>query len=95
MTHYFRRRWDDTRGDEHTAWGCSEWLFETDDEFQPVRQIELYDGGQVLFYDQEHMEDEYGGLSYLALDPEEFEHFRTTPEAFAREWSMRKPLNRS
>lgn len=93
MTHYFRRRWDESRGDDYDAWGRSLWLFETDDEFWPLRQIEIYDGGQTLFYDRQHLKDRYGGLGDQALDADEFEPFKITRSEFEHEWSARKPLN--
>lgn len=41
-------------------------LFAVGNEFLdwgPVRQIEIYDTGPVLFYDREHLDDKYGGLA--------------------------------
>jgi hypothetical protein len=95
MNHYFKRRWDESRGDEFDAWGCSIWVFETDDEFWPVRQIEIYDGGQVLFYDREHLDDGHGGLGDQPLDPEESEECRISAAEFEHEWSTRKTTNRA
>lgn len=93
MTHYFKRRWNECRGDDFGAWGCSLWLFETDEELWPMRQIEVYEGGQVLFYDREHPDDKYGGLGEAALDPEEFDELRITSEEFEHAWSSNEPLN--
>lgn len=95
MTHYFKRKWDESRGDDYDAWGCSLWLFETDDAFRPLRQIEIYDGGQVLFYDGQHPDDKFGALGEQALDAKEFEPFKITSAEFEHEWSRRKPLNRA
>ncbi len=36
---YFRRRWDEVRGDEFDGWGHSVWYFEIDDGGYPIRQI--------------------------------------------------------
>ena len=93
MPHYYKRYWDEPRGDEFDSWGPSWWLFETDDEFWPERQIQIYDAGQVLFYHREHLQDLYGGLSEASLDPEEFEEFRITRAEFEQAWSDCKPLN--
>jgi hypothetical protein len=93
MKHYFKRRWEESRGDQHDAWGASWWFFETDDEFWPDRQIEIYDAGQVLFYHRHHLNDIYGGLGECALDSSEFEAFRITQAEFEYEWSTHKPLN--
>ena len=48
---YFRRSWDESRDDEFAAWGPATYYFETDDALVPSRQIEAYDGGQRLCYD--------------------------------------------
>jgi hypothetical protein len=71
MTRFFRRRWEESRGDEFEAWGPATYLFEVGDDGWPVRQIEFYDAGQVLRYGPEHVEDEHGGLGQCQLD--EFE----------------------
>ena len=60
-----------------------------------MRQIEIYEGGQVLCYDREHPDDEYGGLAEVALDPEEFAEFSITSEEFEHAWSANEPLNRA
>jgi hypothetical protein len=64
---FYRRRWDETRGDEFDDWGCSLWYFETDEEGWPVRQIEVYDSGPVLRYGPEHDYDRYGELGHVSL----------------------------
>jgi hypothetical protein len=47
---FYRRPWDQTRGDDFDSWGRSVWYFETSNDGWPVRQIEVYDGGRVLRY---------------------------------------------
>jgi hypothetical protein len=42
---FFRRRWEDSRGDEFDAWGAATYLFEVGDNGWPVRQIQVYDAG--------------------------------------------------
>ncbi|TYC19040.1 hypothetical protein FXF52_38795 [Micromonospora sp. MP36] len=37
---FYRRRWNETRGDELDDWGRSLWYFEVDDDGWPVRQID-------------------------------------------------------
>jgi len=92
MVHHYKRRWNESRGDDFDSWGESWWLFETDDDFRPQRQMEIYDGGQVLRYHPEHIEDAYGQLSEVPLDPAEFEPFRISREEFERLWSSSAPL---
>ena len=45
---FYRRRWDQSRGDEFDAWGRSVWYFEVNEDGWPVRQVEVYDTGPVL-----------------------------------------------
>jgi hypothetical protein len=59
---FYRRRWEESRGDEFDAWGHSFWYFEVDNDGWPVRQVEVYDTGPVLRYGPGHEEDQYGGL---------------------------------
>jgi len=91
---YFKRRWDESRGDEHDSWGPSTWYFEVGDDGYPVRQLEQYDGGAVLKYDEGHLDEELGGLSDQALDLEEFAPFEIDRMAFENAWSSAVARNR-
>ncbi|WP_169952787.1 hypothetical protein [Microbispora sp. H11081] len=85
---FYRRRWDESRGDEFDDWGHSVWYFEVDDDGCPVRQVEVYDAGPVLRYGPEHKEDRYGGLGQASLfDPDEdWKQFVITRDMFERVW---------
>lgn len=85
---FYRRRWDETRGDEFDGWGHSLWYFETDDEGWPVRQVEVYDAGPVLRYGPEHDGDRYGGLGRASLysSDENWRIFEITGIEFERAW---------
>jgi hypothetical protein len=87
VSHYYRRAWDESRGDAHDAWGASEWLFEVDDGGLVLRQIEIYDAGPTLRYNEERPEDEFGGLSMAPLDSAEWEPFSITVAEFERAWT--------
>ena len=77
-------------------WGTCTFYFETDDNLWPVRQIEVYENGTVLSYDEFHLMDEYGrladqpftlslaGLDEFEIDAGEFEHV----------WDTYTPSNR-
>ena len=54
---YFKRNWNETRGDQYDSWGKSVWFFETDNNGEVLRQIEVYDNGKVLKYDNQNIED--------------------------------------
>ena len=84
----YRRRWNESRGDEFDAWGHSVWYVETDDDGWPVRQVEVYDSGPVLRYGPGHEEDRYGGLgrARLAESEEDWGQFVITRDAFELVW---------
>ena len=56
---FYARQWDET-APGHRHWGRSRWLFEVDQNGEVLRQVEVYDGGQVLRYDRDHFEDDFG-----------------------------------
>ena len=51
---YYRRTWDEHRGDAYDAWGDSEWRFDVDDQNYAVRQIEIYSTGPTKRYSESH-----------------------------------------
>jgi hypothetical protein len=65
---FYKRRWEESRGDQHDVWGASTWYFEVDEDNHPIRQVEIYDKGPTLRYGPEHDEDQYGFLSYARFD---------------------------
>jgi len=91
---YFKGRWDEDRGDEFASWGASDWYFEVQADDTIVRQMEVYDAGVVLQYDQQHLEDDFGGLTDQAFDPVGFPCIEITREAFEAAWSARPARNR-
>lgn len=87
--HYYKRHWNETTGDEQTNfWGTSTYYFETDNENNVVRQIQLFENGKTLKYDTENLHDAFGGLSDQPLDTEEFEEFKTTYTDFESIWQQ-------
>lgn len=59
---FYRRRWNETRGEDFDDWGRSLWYFEVGDDGWPVRQIEVYDAGHVLRYGPGHTVENRGNL---------------------------------
>ncbi|MDP4209589.1 MAG: hypothetical protein Q8928_12320 [Bacteroidota bacterium] len=84
---YFKRRWEENRGDDFDDWGFSTWFFETDSNGLPLRQIECYDNGKVLKYDSNNQFDDYGQLGEHELDLIEFKEFEITKEIFENVWN--------
>lgn len=88
MLHYFKRNWDETTGDELTdSWGTSTYYFETDRDLNIIRQIQVFENGQVLKYNEELTEDEFGMLSDQQLDKDEFEEFSIDSSEFTDTWN--------
>lgn len=84
---YFKREWNETTGDELTdSWGTSTYYFETDDEGNVNRQLEIFQNGKVLKYDTEYIEDKFGGLSQVPLDFEDFNPYLIHADEFDRLW---------
>ena len=88
---YFRRRWDESRGDEHDDWGASWWYLETDELGSVSRQIEAYDTGPTLRYGEEHPEDSDGAMASEPLDLNEFAPHEVGADVFEMAWSALKP----
>ena len=86
---YYKRRWDEDRGDEFAEWGSSDWYFEVVPDGTVIRQMEIYDNGTCLRYHADHIEDIYGGLAEKELDHSEFARFAITHEEFESAWSVR------
>jgi uncharacterized protein (DUF433 family) len=86
-TFYYKRYWDETTGDEFTdSWGTSKYYFETDSSFFVLRQIQIFENGQILKYEKEYLEDKYGGLSEIPLDDYEFKEFQIKKDEFEQMW---------
>lgn len=94
VSRYFKRRWNESRGDHHDAWGTSLWYLQLDDAGYPERQLEVYESGDTLAYDEALLDDEYGGLGDQPLDLREWHDFEITPQEFEIAWSTAKPRNR-
>jgi hypothetical protein len=86
---FYRRRWDESRGDEFDGWGNSVWFIEAGDDGWPVRQVVVYDAGRILRYGPSHQEDRYGGLSEASLydSGDEWSGFEITKAEFERVWN--------
>jgi hypothetical protein len=83
---YFKRYWNEVRGDEFDHWGCSWWYFETDESGSVYRQIEVYDRGPTHRYSDWYPEDDYGGLSKCDLDLGEFREYEIANAEFEQVW---------
>lgn len=88
MNRYFKRPWEETTGDPLTdEWGTSVYYFETNQAGVVLRQIEVYANGKRLKYSLENLQDEYGGLSEVPLELEEFEEHSISENEFEAAWN--------
>jgi hypothetical protein len=91
---YFRRAWDESRGDEFDAWGPATYWFEAADDGWVRRQLEVYAGGVLLAYDETHHTDRYGGLTDQPLDLVDFAPYEIPSDEFERTWRPATAHNR-
>lgn len=90
---YFKRKWDETRGDQYDSWGTSIYYFEVGLDGYPIRQIEIYENGNSLFYGPDQLFDDYGGLGDQALDLDEFSAYEINADEFSNILNDIKPIN--
>ena len=91
---YFKRLWDETRGDQFDHWGTATYYFEIGSDGYPNRQIQIYENGNALSYDTSHIDDKYGGLADQPLDIDEFEAFEIDETEFTQMLETINPMNR-
>jgi len=87
MRVFYRRAWNEQRGDAHNDWGTSIWHFEVENG-QVLRQVEVYKNGNVLKYSLEFLEDEFGGLAEQPIDENEFRAFEVPQAIFDAIWAL-------
>ncbi|MFJ2033670.1 hypothetical protein [Streptosporangium sp. NPDC087985] len=90
---YFRRGWNEDRGDQYASWGTSTFYLALDAEGDAHVQVEVYVNGIVIAYDAEHDEDRYGGLTYARLDLDEFTPYEIGEREFHEELGRLRPMN--
>jgi uncharacterized protein (DUF433 family) len=84
---YFCRPWPEATGEPLTNdWGASDYYFETDDQLIVLRQMQTFASGQVLKYDTEYLDDQYGGLSKVPLDAQDFASYQVNAQIFEEKW---------
>lgn len=91
MKKYYKRNWEESRGDEFDSWGKATFYFEVNSDGYPVKQIELYENGNRLKYHSNKMFDDYGRLGDQSLDTDDFEPFEIDEAEFLKEWKKSNP----
>jgi Cysteine-rich CPCC len=88
---FFKRHWDETTGNPKTnEWGKSFYYFQTDTQGNVLKQIIVYDNGKILKYSPLHIEDEFGGLSEIALDLTDKGYEKIGKNTFFTLWNKSK-----
>ncbi len=90
---YYKRHWDESRGDEYDAWGESDWWFEVGEKGSVVRCLQVYSNGISLYYSETHKEDKYGKLPEGPIDVVEFSDYSVKKEQFELSLAQSKPKN--
>ncbi|AKG24186.1 hypothetical protein [Calothrix sp. 336/3] len=91
---YYKWFWDEPLGGDFDTWGTSTYFLEIGDNFYPLRQIEIYENGNVLFYDRQHLSDEFGMLCDQPFRTLEIQEFEITSDEFELMWNTQVPINR-
>lgn len=84
---YYKRKFEETRGDEFDDWGFAIYFFEVDFDDLPLRHIEIYENGKKLKYSKENDSDEFGFLADQPLDFSEFKNFEISENEFLENWN--------
>ena len=88
---YIKRTWEELRGDEYDHWGISNWYFECDNDGFVKRQVEEYEIGIRLRYDDKLPSDKYGMLSDVPLDLSDKDFISIAEADFKDLWTNRNP----
>jgi hypothetical protein len=91
---YCKWFWDESLGGEFDAWGTSTYFMEVGDNLHALRQVEVYENGNVLFYDGSHCADNYGMLCDKRIVEEDIQEFGITEGEFEQVWNTKIPMNR-
>lgn len=79
---YYKRHFDEPRTEQTEVWGNCDYYFETNQNGEVLRQIEVYENGKTLKYGDKFIEDQYGFLADQPLDLSDFINFEITKVDF-------------
>ncbi|MBW7674220.1 DUF7677 family protein [Chryseobacterium chendengshani] len=87
---YFKKFWNETTGDAVTdSWGNSKYYFETDEKLNVLKQIQLFENENILKYDEQNFEDQYGFLTDHPLEIEDYEDSEISEIDFYEIWNYK------
>jgi hypothetical protein len=74
--------------------GASVWFLEVGEDCFPLRQLEVYEDGTALAYDESHLYDAAGMLADQLVEPNEYAAFEITRAEFETAWTSTEFDNR-
>lgn len=90
MNRYYKAHWNESSGEQLTGlWGTSDYFLEVDGKGYPVRQIQLFENGNQIKYDETRLDDVYGGLGDQSIDHDEFPGLTISKEEFEQQWAQK------
>ncbi|MBD6616478.1 hypothetical protein FNW02_11670 [Komarekiella sp. 'clone 1'] len=91
---YCKWVWDESFEGEFDTWGTSTYFMEIGHNLHAIRQIEVYENGNVLSYDGSHFSDNYGMLCDQRIGEDDIQEFEITKTEFEQVWNTKTPINR-
>ncbi|WP_193198060.1 hypothetical protein [Nostoc sp. MG11] len=91
---YCKWVWDESFEGEFDTWGTSTYFMEIGQNLHAIRQIEVYENGNVLSYDGNHFSDNYGMLCDQRIGEDDIQEFEITKIEFEQVWNTKTPINR-
>ncbi|MEA5617557.1 hypothetical protein VB711_06850 [Cronbergia sp. UHCC 0137] len=90
---YYKWNWDVSLGGDYDEWGTSTYFMELGYDLYAVRQVEVYQNGNVLFYDSNHVSDNHGMLCDKRIDAGDIKEFEISKAEFDQVWQTKTPIN--
>ncbi|MDE3248836.1 MAG: hypothetical protein KGO82_09265 [Bacteroidota bacterium] len=91
MSHiYLKKNWDETTGEPLTdEWGYSTYYFEVNEEYEVLRQVQVFANNKRLKYDYSYPGDTLGSLADQPLQIDEFEDCQISQDLFESVWNKK------
>lgn len=92
---YFKKFWNESSGDELTnSWGNSTYYFETDEDLNILKQVQIFQNGNILKYDDRNLENQFGFLTNHPLEIEDFEGNEISKTQFSEVYTFETFLSK-
>ena len=90
---YYKRYWGEDSGGLCAGWGGSHFYFEVHADGNVARQIQHFDNGSLLLYDECNDDDRFGSRSTVALDAYEYGPYAIDRTEFIANWRPSIAIN--